>query len=121
MEPGKSSSTRVIYVNPAGVTDRSNSYYTIAPGNDAFEGLNYRKPKASLASVLATYDLGPNDIVVFDNWRVMHGRSRVEGETQRLHDRIWIRTMHPEIQVRLGLRPLPAAAIARLTKPASGL
>lgn len=61
-----------------------------------------------------------NDIVVFDNWRVMHGRSQVEGETQRLHDRIWIRAMHPEIQVRLGLRPLPPAAIAQLMKPASG-
>ncbi|MCA9680131.1 MAG: TauD/TfdA family dioxygenase [Kofleriaceae bacterium] len=55
-----------------------------------------------------------NDIVVFDNWRIMHGRSQVEGETQRLHDRIWIREMHPEIQIRLGLRPLPAAAVAAL-------
>ena len=66
VEPGRTSSTRVIYVNPAGATDRSVSYYTFAPGSDAFDGLTYRKPKASLASVLSTYDLGPNDIVVFD-------------------------------------------------------
>lgn len=66
VEPGSTSSTRVIYVNPAGATDRSVSYFTFAPGSDTFDGLTYRKPKASFTSVLSTYDLGPNDIVVFD-------------------------------------------------------
>ncbi len=66
VEPGDTSSTRVIYVNPSGATDHSGSYYTYAAGSDTFEGLNHRKPKASLQNVLNTYDLGPNDIVVFD-------------------------------------------------------
>jgi hypothetical protein len=67
VEPNASSSTRVIYVNPAGATDRSDSYYTFGPGSDTFDGLNYRKPKATLQGVLDAYELGPNDLVVFDS------------------------------------------------------
>jgi autotransporter-associated beta strand protein len=70
VEPGPTSSTRVIYVSPAEPAgqspDLSRCYYTSEPGNDANSGLSYRKPKATLQSVLATYDLGPNDLVVFD-------------------------------------------------------
>jgi len=66
VEPGETSTTRVIYVNPEGKEDRSDSFYTVEPGDDDNDGLVYRKPKASLADVLATYDLGPNDLVVFD-------------------------------------------------------
>src|SRR5205823_13021295 len=29
------------------------------------------------------------DIVVFDNWRVLHGREPVGGRHRRLHDRMW--------------------------------
>lgn len=66
VEPGETSKTRVFYVNPADADDRSQSYYTLAPGSDAYEGLFPRKPKATLQSVLDTYDLGPDDLVVFD-------------------------------------------------------
>ena len=66
VEPDQSSSTRVIYVNPSGSFDRGSAYYTFAPGDDKHDGLNYRKPKATLQNVLDTYDLGPTDIVVFE-------------------------------------------------------
>jgi len=66
VEPNEASSTRVIYVNPANKEDRSDSYYTTAPGDDKYAGLLHRKPKATLGSVLDTYELGPNDLVVLD-------------------------------------------------------
>ena len=66
VEPGATSLTRVFYVNPAGKEDRSDSYYTTMPGNDLWSGLLPRRPKATLQSVLDTYDLGPNDLIVLD-------------------------------------------------------
>ncbi len=66
VEPGETSSTRVIYVNPASQIDRSNSYYTTLPGNDQWSGLLHRRPKATLQNVLDTYQLGPDDIIVLD-------------------------------------------------------
>jgi autotransporter-associated beta strand protein len=66
VEPGETSSTRVHYVNPGGKEDRSDSFYTLEPGDDGHDGLSPRKPKATLQSVLDDYDLGPNDFVVFD-------------------------------------------------------
>ncbi|MCC6124661.1 MAG: right-handed parallel beta-helix repeat-containing protein [Pirellulales bacterium] len=66
VEPGAASNTRVIYVNPAGKTNFDDSYYTSEPGNDAYDGLLYRRPKASLQSVLDAYDLGPNDLIALD-------------------------------------------------------
>lgn len=66
VEPGETSLTRVIYVNPEGKEDRSDSYYTTLPGDDRWNGLLYRRPKATLQSVLDTYELGPHDLVVLD-------------------------------------------------------
>jgi len=66
VEPGATSLTRVIYVNPAGKEDRSDSYYTTMPGNDQWSGLLHRRPKATLQSVLDSYELGPNDLIVLD-------------------------------------------------------
>ena len=53
-------------MNPSGSFDRGSAYYTFAPGDDKHDGLNYRKPKATLQNVLDTYDLGPTDMVVFE-------------------------------------------------------
>ena len=75
VEPGGTSQTRVIYVNPAGADDRSVSYHTLGPGSDVHEGLSHRKPKASLQSVLDSYDLGANDVVVFDTGTYVPGGS----------------------------------------------
>lgn len=66
IEPDQTSDTRVIYVNPTGAFDRGDAYYTTAPGDAKYDGLTHRKPKPSLQSVLDTYDLGPNDIVVLE-------------------------------------------------------
>jgi Ca2+-binding RTX toxin-like protein len=54
----------VYYVNDAAQTD---DFYTTAVGSDANSGLSPDQPKASIASVLATYDLGPGDMIIVDN------------------------------------------------------
>lgn len=54
----------VYYVNDAVQTD---DFYTIAVGNDANNGLSPLLPKASIQSVLSTYDLGPGDVILVDN------------------------------------------------------
>ena len=68
------------------------------------------------------------DVVIFDNWRVLHGRDRIEGWHGRAHDRIWVDRLHDEHQGRylLGIRPLGvqlmadiAAANAAVTSPRS--
>lgn len=89
IEPGETSDTRVIYVapasdepvfDPANLSNRYWNYYTYEPGNDDNTGLVYRKPKATLTSVLATYDLGPNDLVVFDTGQHVGGATITSGD-----------------------------------------
>ncbi|RIK74487.1 MAG: hypothetical protein DCC68_22985 [Planctomycetota bacterium] len=66
IEPTESSGTRVIYVSPSGGHDKESSYYTYASGDDGNSGLSPRKPKASLQNVFDSFELGPNDLIVFD-------------------------------------------------------
>jgi hypothetical protein len=50
----------------------------------------------------------PADIVVIDNWRVLHGRSAYDGIGERAHRRMWIESLNRDIQesIALGIRPL---------------
>ena len=41
--------------------------YTFAIGDDANDGLTVATPKASISSVLATFDLGPGDVILVDS------------------------------------------------------
>jgi hypothetical protein len=66
VEPGPTSETRVIYVSREDGHNRDESYYSWTTGDDANDGLTPQTPKASLQSVLDAYDLGPNDLVVFE-------------------------------------------------------
>jgi len=56
------------------------------------------------------------DIVVFDNWRVMHARDEIHGEVQRHHRRVWIGVPRHEHQIayQLGVRPVPSEIAARI-------
>ncbi|MCC6640239.1 MAG: right-handed parallel beta-helix repeat-containing protein, partial [Deltaproteobacteria bacterium] len=51
------------YVNDA---DTAGDEYATAPGNDANDGLDPSRPKATLRALLETYDLGSNDVVYVD-------------------------------------------------------
>jgi len=58
------------------------------------------------------------DIVVFDNWRVMHARDEVHGELQRHHRRVWVALPRHEHQIayQLGIRPIPNEVAALIRK-----
>ena len=49
------------YVNDG---DLTGDQYTTAVGDDSNDGLDPSRPKASIRSVLDTYDLGPGDIIL---------------------------------------------------------
>jgi alpha-ketoglutarate-dependent taurine dioxygenase len=65
---------------------------------------------------LIRYTPQDGDIVVFDNWRVLHGRKAVGGNRQRIHDRMWFDRLLPEYdgQHSLGIRPLGNMLMAAL-------
>lgn len=68
-----------------------------------------------------SYTPQEGDIVVFDNWRILHGREAVGGRHQRIHDRVWIDRLLPKHDGRylLGVRPLGndlMAAVSRSNK-----
>lgn len=50
----------------------------------------------------------PGDIIIFDNWRILHARDAVLGNSQRHHRRVWIDALLDRHQkdYRLGIRPL---------------
>lgn len=60
----------------------------------------------------------PGDIIIFDNWRVMHARTEIGGEAQRVHRRIWCNALAPQYQhrVQLGIRPLSTQLRADIEK-----
>jgi alpha-ketoglutarate-dependent taurine dioxygenase len=56
------------------------------------------------------------DIIVFDNWRVLHARDEVYGMHVRRHWRGWVSTLKGNIQpdYYLGIRPVPLQIAARI-------
>ncbi|NBB77971.1 MAG: LEPR-XLL domain-containing protein, partial [Verrucomicrobia bacterium] len=68
IDPAANSSTRVFYINDSAVTDPTvNSYYTLAPGDNANDGMTPDAPMATLDALLAAYDLEPGDLVLMDS------------------------------------------------------
>lgn len=67
----------------------------------------------------------PSDIVLLDNWRVVHGRGHYATLGPRAHRRLWIESLYPTVQANLllGLRPLLAltqkAGETPIKKPAN--
>jgi hypothetical protein len=58
------------------------------------------------------------DIVVFDNWRVLHARTEVYGTRERHHRRVWFQNLKLEHQKHylLGIRPIPIAVAAEIQR-----
>ena len=50
----------------------------------------------------------PGDIIIFDNWRILHARDSVLGNAQRHHRRVWMEALLPRHQptYHLGIRPI---------------
>lgn len=56
------------------------------------------------------------DIVVFDNWRVLHARDEVFGNRIRAHNRLWVSVLKPNVMFRylLGIRGFTARELAEV-------
>lgn len=80
---------------------------------EAFDLLKERFNSTYYPSMFLPRD---GDIVVFDNWRVMHARDEVHGEVQRHHRRVWVAVPRHEHQIayQLGIRPLAIEVAARI-------
>jgi hypothetical protein len=80
---------------------------------NAFELLRERFESTYYPSMYLPRD---GDIVVFDNWRVMHARDEISGEIQRHHRRVWIAVPRHEHQIayHLGIRPISFEMAVRI-------
>jgi alpha-ketoglutarate-dependent taurine dioxygenase len=60
----------------------------------------------------------PGDIVVFDNWRLLHARDTVMGNSQRHHRRVWMEALLPHYQAdfKLGIRPISPKSKALISE-----
>jgi alpha-ketoglutarate-dependent taurine dioxygenase len=71
---------------------------------------------------LLRYTPHEGDVVIFDNWRVLHGRAAIGGRHQRIHDRMWIDRLLPEHAGKylLGIRQLSPALIDAVQRGNAG-
>jgi alpha-ketoglutarate-dependent taurine dioxygenase len=58
------------------------------------------------------------DIVIFDNWRLLHARDEVFGRRARQHNRMWICDLRRNLlsMYQLGIRGLPVEIIAEIKR-----
>lgn len=63
-----------------------------------------------------TFKPRKGDIIIFDNWRVLHARDAVLGNNQRHHRRVWMEALLPHHQAhfKLGVRPISARIKAEI-------
>jgi hypothetical protein len=93
---------------------RFDSVITVHDGcRKAFDLLKERLESTYYPSMFLPRD---GDIVVFDNWRVMHARDEIDGDVQRHHRRVWVALPRHEHQIayQLGIRPIPHETAVRI-------
>jgi hypothetical protein len=58
------------------------------------------------------------DVLLFDNWRVMHARTEVHGTRDRHHRRVWFANLKLELQPKyyLGIRPISRELAAKIQR-----
>lgn len=56
------------------------------------------------------------DVVVLDNWRIMHARTEIFGTRDRHHRRVWFANLRLEHQSKyyLGIRPVTRELTAQI-------
>lgn len=86
-----------------------------------FDALKSAIAKWSETNVLR-YTPHEGDVVIFDNWRILHGRAAIGGRHQRIHDRMWIDRLLPEHEGKylLGIRPLSPRLIDAVQRANAG-
>ena len=86
----------------------------IQPHPDCLEDYLELKERFTREEYQTLFKPREGDIILFDNWRVLHARDEVFGVRQREHNRMWISSLFPNLQPRwlLGVRALPIETLA---------
>jgi hypothetical protein len=80
------------------------------------EAFNLLKERFESTQYPSMYLPKAGDVVVFDNWRIMHARDEIHGPIQRHHRRVWIAVPRHEHQItyQLGIRPISRDIAAKI-------
>jgi alpha-ketoglutarate-dependent taurine dioxygenase/molybdopterin converting factor small subunit len=99
---------------------RYDSVLTINP--DCENNFQLLKSRFDDPKYQALFKPRPGDVIVFDNWRIMHARDEIYSQVQRHHRRVWLNFLRQELQSRyfLGIRPVSDGVKARI-KEANGI
>ena len=78
----------------------------------------YLKEKANEEKYRSLFRPREGDIVIFDNWRLLHARDEIIGLRQRDHLRMWIDSLKQDIRPRyyLGIRPVPLEILMQIKR-----
>jgi alpha-ketoglutarate-dependent taurine dioxygenase len=84
--------------------------------SDCQSDFEYLRERTNAPSYQILFKPRRGDIIIFDNWRVMHARDEIYGTAQRHHNRVWLNALRPEHQAncKLGIRPLPVEVLATI-------
>lgn len=107
----------IFYFSPTGrlvCRIRFDSVISLHP--ECIEDFNYLLRKFNDSKYRLEFKPREGDIIIFDNWRVLHARDEVFGKKVRQHWRGWVSNLKPAFQPDyfLGIRPIPATIAAKI-------
>ncbi len=90
---------------------------------DCLEHYEFLNERFNDQKYLLSFRPREGDVIVFDNWRVLHARDEVSGRRVRAHNRMWISEMKTNLrsQYSLGIRGLPAEEMAAIRSRNKGV
>jgi alpha-ketoglutarate-dependent taurine dioxygenase len=103
-----------------GIRIRMDDVLSVHP--DCKADFEFLKSKIGSKTYETMFKPREGDIVVFDNWRLLHARDEVLGSRTREHNRMWIQNLHSKYQAKyfLGIRPFSNATLALVEKANRG-
>jgi alpha-ketoglutarate-dependent taurine dioxygenase len=107
----------IFYFSPTGrlvCRVRFDNVISLRP--ECTDDFNYLQRKFNDSKYRLEFKPREGDMIIFDNWRVLHARDEVFGKKVRQHWRGWVSNLKPAFQPDyfLGIRPIPAAIAAKI-------
>jgi alpha-ketoglutarate-dependent taurine dioxygenase len=107
----------IFYFSPTGrlvCRIRFDSVISLHP--ECIDDFNYLLRKFNDSKYRLEFKPREGDMIIFDNWRVLHARDEVFGKKVRQHWRGWVSNLKSAFQPEyfLGIRPISAAIAAQI-------
>ena len=114
----------MVYFSPSGrllLRIRFDNVISVHP--DCVEDFEYLKAKFNEPQYRLEFRPEPGELIVFDNWRVLHARDEVYGLNVRRHWRSWIIDLIEKERPKYlhGIRPVPADLVVQIRRSNQGL